>query len=716
MATLILGVVGRVILGPVGGIIGSFVGAGVDRRLFGGRRTAGRQATPEIQAASYGEPIPVVRGRMRVSGNLIWAAPVRETVSRSGGGKRGPATTSYAYSASFAVLLCAGAISGVGRVWADGKLMRDAAGQWIMPATMRVHLGSERQSVDPLIAAAEGVAPAFRGIAYAVFEDLPLAEFGNRLPNLSFEVLADDGPIGLGEALTDLAASAGVTLETQGAMPAVTGVYAGSAAPLADVLAPILRTTGATMARGTRIIGSGAVVVPLTPGGLLHSAPAAAGRAGARDRQRRAAASATPDVIEISYYDADRDYHPGLQRARLRGGDRVEATGLPLVLDAAAAKQLATDMLVRAAIGGQQRTLRLPWRFLGLQPGDSIGLPDGVWRVTECRFEAFVLTLELVRAAAALPAAPPSDGGRVLVHEDVPAGPTTLAVLDLPPLPGELPDRPRLWLAGAGSGAGWRRAGVAISLDDGASFDLAATLSAPAIMGAALTTLPAAPPASWDPISSVEVELLAPAMWLESRSRDAVLAGANMAVLGDEILQFETALPLGGRRFRLSGLLRGRRGTEWAVGGHAAGERFVLLDPGVLVPLALPLEQAGARLLLRPLGTGDGEAAAIPVVLGSEAVRPLAPVHVRAVRTGGELQFDWIAQSRAGFGWPDLTDVPLGEAAPAWRVSLRDAAGTVDGGDVVIPMWRCANRAGPLWFDVAQIGATLGRSASLFLP
>ena len=38
----------------------------------------------------------------------------------------------------------------------------------------------------------------------------------------------------------------------------------------------------------------------------------------------------------------------------------------------------------------------------------------------------------------------------------------SLMVLDLPPLPGELPDSPRLWLAGAGASPGWRRAGVAI--------------------------------------------------------------------------------------------------------------------------------------------------------------------------------------------------------------------------------------------------------------
>ena len=55
---------------------------------------------------------------------------------------------------------------------------------------MRVHLGDEDQAPDPFIAAKTGAAntPAYRGAAYVVFEELPLDRFGNRLPQLCFEV------------------------------------------------------------------------------------------------------------------------------------------------------------------------------------------------------------------------------------------------------------------------------------------------------------------------------------------------------------------------------------------------------------------------------------------------------------------------------------------------------------------------------------------------
>ncbi|OYW15758.1 MAG: hypothetical protein B7Z50_00525, partial [Sphingomonadales bacterium 12-62-5] len=399
MATLVLGVVGRLVLGPVGGIVGTLLGGAVDRRLLGGGGGRGGQrlANPEIQAASYGEPIPVVRGRMRVSGNIVWAAPIRETTTRSGGGKRGPSSTSYSYSASFAVVLAARAIVAIGRVWADGKLLRDAGGQWLQPVTMRLHTGSERQAPDPLIAAAEGEAPAFRGLAYAVFEDLALAEFGSRLPNLSFELIADDAPVPLGVALAELSANAGVNLPVSGDFPEVAGLYLGAAAPLADALAPSLRASGAVLAAGRALVGPGRPALAIAPGGSADARAAADSRPQARERHRRNAAASSPDAIELGYYDVDRDYQPGLQRARLRAGVRVDGDGLPLALSAAAAKQLCHDRLLRLAASRQQRTLRLPWRYLGIMPGDVLRLDDLDWQVRETRFERFVLTLELAR-------------------------------------------------------------------------------------------------------------------------------------------------------------------------------------------------------------------------------------------------------------------------------------------------------------------------------
>ena len=63
--------------------------------------------------------------------------------------------------------------------------------------------------------------PAYRGLAYVVFENLALTAFGNRIPQLSFEIfapLADpDTAEGLVRAVTMIPASGDIGPATEGA-------------------------------------------------------------------------------------------------------------------------------------------------------------------------------------------------------------------------------------------------------------------------------------------------------------------------------------------------------------------------------------------------------------------------------------------------------------------------------------------------------------------
>ena len=195
MAQMILGGVGQAIGGPIGAVIGSTLGRMIDQRAISGlepaRQRGPRLETLKVQGTAEGAPIACVFGRARVTGQVIWAARFLEGRRTSPGGKGGPRTVEYDYSLSFAVALCEGEIDGVGRVWADGRPM-DLSG-----VTMRVHRGGMAQTPDPLIEAVEGAAPAYRGTAYVVFEDLPLGPYGNRPPQLGFEVFRrarGDGP------------------------------------------------------------------------------------------------------------------------------------------------------------------------------------------------------------------------------------------------------------------------------------------------------------------------------------------------------------------------------------------------------------------------------------------------------------------------------------------------------------------------------------------
>lgn len=198
MAQVILGGVGAALGGGVGQAIGAALGGMVDRSLIGAlqpARQGPRLEALKVQSSADGAPMACVFGRARVTGQVIWAARFLERKSERRGGKGGPRTVDYAYSLSFAVALCEGAVDGIGRIWADGRPM-DMTG-----VTMRLHRGGPDQTPDPLIVAVEGEAPAYRGVAYVVFEDLPLAAYGNRPPQLSFEVFRRPEGDGLEERL-----------------------------------------------------------------------------------------------------------------------------------------------------------------------------------------------------------------------------------------------------------------------------------------------------------------------------------------------------------------------------------------------------------------------------------------------------------------------------------------------------------------------------------
>jgi len=217
VAQLTLTVAGYAIAGPYGGIIGGFIGGIVDRKwLFPQKVEGPRLGDLKIQISSYGQPIKEVWGTMRIAGNVIWADEIKEYDSSEGGGCfGGPEQISYSYSCSFAVGVCTGEIESISRIWADTECIYDArppdydtlprprdpdaptgkaprrGGVTIPEDLPDIYAGTETQGPDPTIEAVEGLGnvPGFRGLAYIVFKGFPLADYGNRIPNMTFEVI-----------------------------------------------------------------------------------------------------------------------------------------------------------------------------------------------------------------------------------------------------------------------------------------------------------------------------------------------------------------------------------------------------------------------------------------------------------------------------------------------------------------------------------------------
>jgi hypothetical protein len=193
MAELVLAKVGEAAasawlpkgLAFLGSTVGRGVGSALDSALTPPMEGP-RVPQFHLTEGREGVGVPIVYGRCRVGSQLIWAANFRERRDVQGG-KGGPRVAEYSYSLSFAVALCEGEITRVARCWANGEPFD------LSQVTWRLYRGTEEQAPDPLIEAIEGDAPAYRGLAYIVFEDMPVDPFGARMPQLSFEVMRQAG-------------------------------------------------------------------------------------------------------------------------------------------------------------------------------------------------------------------------------------------------------------------------------------------------------------------------------------------------------------------------------------------------------------------------------------------------------------------------------------------------------------------------------------------
>jgi hypothetical protein len=716
MATLVLSAVGSV-FGPVGRAVGALIGQSIDGQIFKPKGREGpRLQDLKVQTSSYGAQIPKLFGTMRVAGTVIWATDLVEHRSKQGGGKGRPATTTYSYTASFAVLLSARPIRSVGRIWADGNLLRGAARDWKSETGFRLHLGDEDQAPDPFIASAEGVdgTPAYRGCAYAVFENMALGPFGNRIPSLSFEIEADAEPVPLGSMLAELG---------EGTVVAAGGAALGGFAASGESVRAVVETLGRALPIVLRPEGDALrLIEPSDAPVELSVEELAAARS-----ETLAADNEVPGSIALSHYEPARDFQAGVQQAFRPGGRRAERIDLPAAIEAGEARGIAEAVLARRIRERGQQTIRCGWARLQVSPGTIVRLPDaaGLWRVAARSVDREGVRLDLKRVTAESMAAQPAEPGRAVSAPDQVHGPTVVHLLDMPNLEDSAPASPRLYVAAAGPSPGWRRATLMASLDGGVSWSNLGRTAAPATIGTALSVLASASEAVFDKAHALDVQLLHGGMQLEDAEPDRLLAGANLALIGNELVQFGRAVPLGEGRWRLSELVRGRRGTGWAAVDHVVGERFVLIDPETLFAYDPPLRVAGADVQVLASGIGDPTPVTATASSVGEALRPPTPVHMNATRReDGGFDVHWIRQSRTGWSWLDACDAPLSEDSERYRLTIRRGDGAERSYDIGTAAFDYAatavaadNITGPtVTLSVIQIGTSMAsRAASITL-
>jgi hypothetical protein len=158
-----------------------------------------------------------------------------------------------------------------------------------------------------------------------------------------------------------------------------------------------------------------------------------------------------------------------------------------------------------------------------------------------------------------------------------------------------------------------------------------------------------------------------------------LLSGVNAAVIGDEILSFRDATLNTDGSYTLRGFLRGRRGSEYAMGSHSSGERFVLANVATLARVAQSTADIGIPKLYKAVTGGMFLDDATPVAFTNLGVglMPYAPVLLGGGRdASGNVALQWVRRNRISGEWRDSVDVPNSEATESYDVEICDASFT----------------------------------------
>lgn len=403
---------------------------------------------------------------------------------------------------------------------------------------------------------------------------------------------------------------------------------------------------------------------------------------------RKADALELPRMMRVHYVAPSRDYEPGEQISPVRlTTEAVNDVDVDLVaaLDDDQAAQIAEIIWADAWRARWMHEIVLDRYRSELEPADAVLAPVDSrlerMRIASIDTSDLILRrLSLVRdddgsyESTAVAEPPQRQPSRLTL----PAS-TALLILDIPALR-EIDDDAGLYAAAARAGLGtsWNGAVIYRSTDNGSTWSQIGTVANEAKVGRINTPLPVGITSTWDNENSIDV-VVGPGTTLESRTEDDVLSGANAAAIGThgrwEIVQFLNAEQIGTNRYRLSGLLRGRRGTEHLVGTSEINDRFVLVSGPGIVRLPLATAQIGVPMLYRAVSVGStlGSAGAQSFTGTGMALETFSPVYVRGERDSTEdLTITWIRRDRLHQTMRSGVELPNSEDSESYSIDIMD--------------------------------------------
>ena len=678
----------------------------------------------QVQQSSQGLTLPVVYGRARVAGNLIWYGDFTtietKTTTRQGGKGGGGVKQediSYTYEAAVMMALCEGEIKGIGRIWRDKEKFESLS-------QLRLNLakGGDEQSTWTHLQQPKHQAQAinYSGTAYIYSPNYELTKSA-QIYSHNFEVI---GKMGYSSSIPDANPSeiirdmltnqnygCGFPVENLGDT-SVYGVYCRAAgiflSPVYSEqteaqqnISELLEQTNsaAVFSQGrlkivpygdVKLSGNGAAYVPnLTPVyDLTDDDFIVSGAEDPLKVERKTNADAY-NQIQVEYLDRANDYNiavaevkdqANIEQYGLRPKDAVKMHG---ICDAKVANHVAQLLLQRALYVRNEYEFKLGWKYCLLEPMDLVTLTD----------EGLGLNKTPVRI---IEIEEDEEGVLTVKAEDFPMGAATATAYPTQPSLGYSADynkspgnahapvifeaplqltggKPQIWLATAG-GDMWGGAEVWISTD-GDSYTRIGATNKKARFGS--LSAPLASGAVFDRTNTLNVEISAGQMTggTEQDSRDLL----TLCYVDGEFLAYETAELKGVGRYTLGNLTRGAYGST--IDRHNAGSQFVRIDEAMF-KYAVPANWVGRTVWVKLVsfnvfGSGVQELAEVPAYSYTIKGAPLGQIQ------NLRLTSSWAYGKEAVIAWDKLGGADTYDVevyAGNTQKRLRSLSGIVDNG------------------------------------
>ncbi len=641
--------------------------------------------------SEYGAPIPAIYGQYRVGGNIIWAEDIKEHKKKKRSGKGGGATnTTYSYTGCFAALLCEGEVDLI-RVWLNGTLAYNVEntsrdGQKLNERFLDSCVfmsGSQSQTPITRMQQRDGVnlTPAYRGYAYLFFQDMPLNDYGNSIPQVSAEVRSKDTSRALVKnCVASICKKAGLSddqfsvADIEDSTTFIGFALNQSGATYREYLEQLQQIYQFYCLPKTRA-GDAGKNIRFVPYDKVVS------RTGVSDFNsdttglnpneqsdegaiivERTNESELPSKVVISHINPAKSFDKDsfeVSASRIIDIDNAFQVSSDLAIEVDKAKTAAIKLLSQIHARKDTYKFKIPsFTHVDFNAGDVIEITvDGLSRVP-IQVQKIVYGLDF--SAEVTGTFFSSFAGRATIAPQPvrPTPPSSYygeidAILADTALIKAGEDALGIYVA-AYTPSRMGESQIQVSINGGASYENVGTISDVATTGKVINLLPAAIPDLIDRANKITVVL--DSGTLSSVPQDAFLQKQNLALVGKELIAFKNAVAIAPNTYELSELIRYCNGTEGEMYLHEADEPFLLLLGDGASYFRLTGSQANFNnpILVRIIEEGGFTATPASIIPKGLGVKPTLLANVRAYRDEqNEIQIRWFRTSHLGDQWID---------------------------------------------------------------